>query len=152
MKLTLYSTNGGFLCKPHTIHSEVAQCLMLPSLPVSCGASDLGSGYLTTRLLELPGLWTDLKLKLRLVELLICFVKLTFHIWILGMRQIQFRMTIWSPWNFMHKFSNTTLQHLSMLPLVNKVFSFLLFILSDAPNKWKTKGIEPMHDSSFWYM
>ncbi|XP_052875251.1 uncharacterized protein LOC108454504 [Gossypium arboreum] len=33
---------------------------------------------------------------------------------LLGMRQIQFRMTIWSPWNFMHKFSNTTLQHLNM--------------------------------------
>ncbi|KHG22595.1 ABC transporter G family member 4 [Gossypium arboreum] len=41
VKLTLYSTNGGFLCKPHTIHSEVAQCLLLPSLPVFCGASDL---------------------------------------------------------------------------------------------------------------
>ncbi|KAK5825258.1 hypothetical protein PVK06_020072 [Gossypium arboreum] len=39
--LTLYSTNGGFLCKPHTIQSEVAQCLPLPSLPVFCGASNL---------------------------------------------------------------------------------------------------------------
>ncbi|TYI20491.1 hypothetical protein ES332_A07G241900v1 [Gossypium tomentosum] len=40
----------------YTSLSLSKRCLMLPSLPVSCGASDLGSGYLTTRLLELPGL------------------------------------------------------------------------------------------------
>ncbi|KHG06910.1 glutathione S-transferase [Gossypium arboreum] len=81
VKLTLYSTNGGFLCKPHTIQSEVAQCLPLPSLPVFCGASNL-----ELRLFDDPAVGASRSLnrqqinKLRLVELLICFAKLTFHI------------------------------------------------------------------------
>ncbi|KAG8496824.1 hypothetical protein CXB51_008058 [Gossypium anomalum] len=52
---------------------------------------------------------------------------------ILGMRQIQFRMTIWSPWNFMHKFPNTTLQHLIAFTDMWAVGAILAELFTSSP-------------------